>query len=173
MNIKIFNTKMAVMAIFVFITTSVFANNFSLNGKWLDTDNNITTILQSEGKIILNSKNIKMNGTISGSTLSINSNGIKLTGTISESNLTITWNNGSVWYRDISGTWEGKDSTFSTVEQAANILRIKNNQGVTEFLGFVQNNGFTLINNVTKVSISGTLTSPTEIKWSDGIVWKK
>jgi len=164
---------MAIMAICVFITTLSFASTFSLNGKWLDTDNNQTTIMQQEGKIILNSKNIKMNGSIKGDTISVIMDKVVLKGVISSGNLTITWNNGSVWYRDISGAWQGNNKNTCSVEQKSNILRIKNAKGETEFLGFVQSNGFTLINNSTNTSLSGTLNSPNEIKWSDGVIWKK
>jgi osmotically-inducible protein OsmY len=114
-----------------------------------------------------------MNGSVNGSAIKMTVNNTTLTGILSADNMIITWSNGSEWYREIRGSWKNKDGENKNVEQAGNIIRIKNTKGEVEFLGFIKSNGLTLINKSNSNSVSGTLSSIQQITWSDGSVWTK
>ncbi len=149
-----------------------FASTITLDGNWLDAENNKTAIVQSDSKVILTSQTVKMNGTIDGKKITITVNSEAMTGVVSDDNMTITWSNGNQWYRDISGTWKKGNVKYS-VEQIGNIVRIKNAKGVIEYVGFVKENGITLIEKTSNSATNGSLLTKKEIKWSDGSKWTK
>ncbi|MCX6182245.1 MAG: hypothetical protein NT150_09985, partial [Bacteroidetes bacterium] len=80
---------------------TVKASTMALDGLWLDEDNLKTAIVQSDNKIVLNNKSgnktVKMNGIVSGKTITVSVDQTNLTGEISDDNLVITWKNGSKW----------------------------------------------------------------------------
>lgn len=164
--------KLFLLSFLIFTSIASWASGLSLSGIWVDADNNRTTIIQNSDKIILTRESVKMNGNVKEKTVSIVINNNNLTGTISDDNLVITWSNGSQWYREISGSWKNKKESKS-VEQIGNIVRVKNNKGEIEYLGFLKENGFTLISKSNNTSITGVLVKNDKINWSDGSIWTK
>ncbi len=170
---KIHKRNIAALIVLVLSSVQLFASSLSLSGTWLDAKDNKMSILQSDTKLIVSRQSIKMNGSVNGTAIKMTVNNTTLTGILSADNMIITWSNGSEWYREIRGSWKNKDGENKNVEQAGNIIRIKNTKGEVEFLGFIKSNGLTLINKSNSNSVSGTLSSIQQITWSDGSVWTK
>jgi hypothetical protein len=171
---NIYQKHIVALSVLVFTSLQLFASTLSLNGTWLDADNNKMSIMQSDTKLIVSRQAVKMNGSLNGSSVSLSiDQNTTITGTISADNMIITWSNGSQWYREISGSWKNKTGETNNVEQAGNIIRIKNTKGEIEYLGFLKNNGLTIISKANNDSLTGTLNSSKQITWSDGSVWTK
>jgi hypothetical protein len=159
------------------IKTTAQASTLALDGLWLDEDNIKTAIVQNENKIILNNKTgnqlVKMNGVVSGHTITVSVNQTNLTGEISEDNLIITWKNGSKWFRDISGTWENQKGSKISIEQIGSFVRVKNAAGEVQSVGFMKDNGIVLIAKVNNETVAGSLLEENGIVWKDGSMWRK
>lgn len=169
---KIYQKSIVALSALMLTSFQLFAA-LSLNGSWLDADNNKMSIIQQDAKFIVSRQSVKMNGSVNGNSVSMVINNMTLTGTISADNMIITWSNGSQWYREISGSWKNKGGETKTLEQAGNIIRVKNTKGEIEYLGFLKNNGLTIISKINNSSLTGTLNSNSKITWSDGSVWTK
>ncbi len=171
---KFYKKHIVALSAAVFASVQLFSSTLSLNGTWLDAANNKMSIMQSDAKFIVSRQALKMNGNLNGSSVSLSiDNNTIITGSISADNMIITWSNGSEWYREISGSWKNKTGEAKNVEQAGNIIRIKNTKGGVEYLGFIKSNGLTIINKLNNNSVSGVLNSNQQITWSDGSVWTK
>ena len=159
------------------IGISAKASTMALDGLWLDEDNLKTAIVQNDDKIILNNKSgnklVKMNGVVSGKTITVSVDHNDLTGEISEDNLVITWKNGSKWFRDISGTWENQNGKNVNIEQIGSFVRVKNAKGEVESVGFMKDDGIVLIAKTTNQTISGSLSQENGIVWQNGSAWRK
>ncbi|MFZ9847200.1 MAG: hypothetical protein ACO3EE_03480 [Flavobacteriales bacterium] len=171
---KILKKHIVALSVLVFTSFQLFSSTLSLNGNWLDADNNKMSIMQSDAKFIVSRQAVKMNGNVNGTSVSLSiDQNTAITGTISADNMIITWSNGSQWYREISGPWKNKTGETKNVEQSGNIIRIKKPKGDIEFLGFIKNNGLTIFSKVNNDALTGTLNTSKQITWSDGSVWSK
>jgi hypothetical protein len=168
------------LTFFLFVVTlqnTASAAMLALDGQWLDEDNLITSIVQSENKVVINNKSgdisTEMNGIVSGNTIIVKVDQQSLTGEISEDNLIITWKNGSKWFRDLSGTWESQIGMLLTIEQIGSFVRIKDHKGEVESVGFLKDEGIVVIAKKDKKTSAGELIESKGISWGDGSSWKK
>ncbi|MFM7022414.1 MAG: hypothetical protein ACKOXB_05510 [Flavobacteriales bacterium] len=162
---------------FLGMKTSAMATSVALDGLWLDEDNIKTAIVQNDNKVILNNKSgstvVKMNGTVSGKTITVSVDQTKLTGEISDDNLVITWKNGSKWFRDISGTWANEKGNNLLIEQIGSFVRVKNEKGDVQSVGFLKDEGIVLIAKTTNETTAGSLQEENGIVWKNGTAWRK
>ena len=167
-----------ILSVFILgIKTTAQASTIALDGMWLDEDNAQTAIVQQNDKIILNNKSgnilVKMNGVVSGKTITVSINHNHLTGEISDDNLVITWKNGSKWFRDISGSWQNQKGKNISIEQIGSFVRVKNAKGEVEFVGFMKDEGIVIISKEKNETSAGALIKSNGIVWKDGTSWKK
>jgi|GEM_PF-2907658 len=170
--------QILILSLFVLtVHTRVNAAMLALDGQWLDEDNLITSIVQSNDKIVINNKSgdtsTEMNGVVSGNTIIVKIDQQSLTGEISEDNLIITWKNGSKWFRDLSGVWENQIGLCLTIEQIGSFVRIKDYKGQVESVGFIKDDGIVVIAKKDKKTSAGELIESNGISWGDGSSWKK
>jgi len=170
--------QLFILSVFILgIKNTTQAATIALDGLWLDEDNLKTAIVQNDNRIILNNKSgnklVKMNGVVSGKTITVSIDRANFTGEISEDNLVITWKNGSKWFRDISGTWENQKGHNINIEQIGSFVRVKNAKGEVESVGFMKDDGIVIINKIKNETTSGSLLDENGIVWKDGTAWRK
>ncbi|MCX6180921.1 MAG: hypothetical protein NT150_03190, partial [Bacteroidetes bacterium] len=69
--------------------------------------------------------------------------------------------------------WENQKGKTVSIEQIGSFVRVKNDKGEVESVGFMKDQGIVLIAKTSNETISGTLSDEKGITWQNGTAWRK